>query len=111
MRSAAGLTRRILAGASVGVLALCVWLLTPASEAFAQRVCRLDDTACQQQRMQNTRNDTLWRHGYGRERERPNLQQRYYGDRTSPGPGGQANGNCDVKPVISGQNTRVVPTC
>lgn len=81
--------------------------LLPAPPALAQRVCSIGDTACEQQRMVNTRQDTIRR--MGRDDARPHLPQRYYGDRYAPG--GQTGGGCDVKPVISGQNTRVVRTC
>ena len=88
--------------------------LLAAAPAVAQRVCKPGDQACSEQRTKVLRDETTRsldrRQGpYDAARER-NVRNRAntrqtrdtMRDRSSP---------CDVKPIISGEGTRVVPTC
>lgn len=111
-RRSQGRTRSVITAVLPGMVALMICIAPPLSpEARAQRVCPLDDPQCNQQRIQNTREDAVPRRQHRREDARSQLPQRYYGDR-SPFSTVQPQGsNCDVTPVISGQDTRVVRSC
>jgi hypothetical protein len=91
----------------LGIFVLIAAFLEPACGAYAQYVCRFDDTHCQQRRVEMQRaleRELMQMRKHGSDRHTPLLGMR--NGRIPP-----AQSKCDVKPVISGQTTRVVPTC
>lgn len=107
-RSLSGIT-----AAATGMIALVTCIAPPLmTEAWAQRVCAPGDFQCNQQRIQNTREDAVSRKKHHRRNDaRSQLPQRYYGDRSSFSVTRPQSDSCDVAPVISGQDTRVVRSC
>lgn len=78
-----------------------------ACDASAQYVCPFNDAQCQQRRVEMRY-----------EIERELMQARKHGSNRRASLLGMRRGRiqpvqpkCDVKPVISGETTRVVPTC
>jgi hypothetical protein len=92
-------------------------LLAIAGPAAAQRVCQVNDVDCSTSRINSQREQTLKRldsddnrHHEGRAPARRNsgweqFRQEQLHKRSDPQAG------CDVKPIISGGATSVVPTC
>jgi hypothetical protein len=98
-------------GALIGV-AVFVALTGPIS---AQRVCQANDTDCFNSRMHSQREQTLrrlqadnqGRHDGKVRTQRNSGWEQYRQDRIHE----RSSPVCDVKPIISGEGTRAVPTC
>lgn len=86
-----------------------------AGPAIAQRACQADDIDCIEARTDNQRSRTLWRlqvpEGQRRANPQPTYQREQLRRQQLRARGNGGTSGCDVKPVISGQDTRVVPAC
>jgi hypothetical protein len=96
-------------------MGIAVFMTCTILPAEAQRVCQPSDTECSNSRMYSQREQTLRRldaDGVGRSDgkvrgPRNSNWQQYRQEQTHR----RATPVCDVKPIISGEGTRVVPAC
>ena len=84
-----------------------------AGSASAQRVCQPGDTECYNSRMHSQREQTLrLQNGEGHRHEgmsgaRNSSWEQYRQEETHR----RSSPVCDVNPIVTGEGTRVVPTC
>ena len=93
------------------------FLVALTSPAASQRVCQFNDTNCFNSRMHSQREQTLRRlqadnqsrqDGKVRNQRNSGWEQFRYEQLYKRG---DPKSGCDVKPIISGDETRVVPAC